>query len=70
MHLKTILYRVLAILEICCTEERKTEAQSTNFLVKADKMVYPIDVQLAHIPIKHYLREEYRLVNISNCIKF
>ena len=63
MHLQTTLYLILAILETFCTEERKTEAQSTNFLVTSDKKVYPLDVQVALIPIKHYLqREEYRLL--------
>ena len=44
MHLKTTFYHILAILETFCTEERKTEAQSTNFWVTPDKMVHPIDV--------------------------
>ena len=56
MHLKTTLYYILAIHETFCTEERKTEAQSANFLVTPDKMVSLIDVQLARIPIKHYLQ--------------
>ena len=44
MHLKTTLYDTLAILEIFCTDEKRTEAQSTNFLVTPDKIVHHIDV--------------------------
>ena len=56
MHLKTTLYHILAILDTFCTEEIKEEAQSTNSLVTPDKLVYPVDVKLARIPIKHYLQ--------------
>ena len=65
MHLKTTLYHILVILETFCTAERKTETQATNFLVKPDKMVYPIDVQPNRFPLNIAFREKYRLVDIA-----